>query len=53
VPGVIYMGRYMQFVIVFLLFGFVQPVQAITKCEFKGKVTYKREIALRIQQRVF
>lgn len=32
----------MQFVIVFLLFGFVQPVQAITKCEFRGKVTYKK-----------
>jgi hypothetical protein len=32
----------MRFVIVFLLFGFVQSVQAITKCELNGKVTYKR-----------
>ncbi|MDF1583515.1 MAG: hypothetical protein P1P78_09415 [Methyloprofundus sp.] len=32
----------MRFVIAFWLFGFVQSVQAITKCELNGKVTYKR-----------
>jgi len=36
------MGGCMRFVIAFLLFGFVQSVQAITKCELNGKVTYKR-----------
>jgi len=42
VLSLIYMGECMRFVAVFLLFGFVQSVQAITKCEFNGKVTYKR-----------
>ncbi|MCF7969924.1 MAG: hypothetical protein K9L22_02020 [Methylococcaceae bacterium] len=32
----------MRLVIAFLLFGFVQSIQAITKCEFNGKVTYKK-----------
>jgi len=36
------MGGFMRFVIAFLLFGFVQSVQAITKCELNGKVAYKR-----------
>ena len=34
----------MRIVVVFLLFSFMQPAIAITKCLLNGKVTYKRGI---------